>query len=229
MKKIIGVVFLMFFIGAEILGLEFSIGFSGSSLNAPVYLTKYTSSNGYDFENILLQPFEIINYTRLALSFDTKFLWLESGLSITGGNAQSLISAFAGNVNEYGFFISGYFKIPAKYGIFTFFPLLGFEWTHLLVMTADGENVTDQMSAVLKRHLNHRFSYKVGFGVDVDVSKKIYARLWGTMGMMGVDPEMEYSQSVEPILDLTPELQDCYIDSISYPTTLGLMIGYRFR
>ena len=229
MKKIIGAVFLMFIIAAAILGQEFSIGFSGSTFNAPVYLTKYSSSNGYDFESQLLQPFEIINYTRIALSIDTKFLWLESGLSVTGSNAESIISAFGDDVNEYGFFISGYLKIPAKYGIFTFFPMLGVEWTHLLIMTANGENVTDQISEVLKRHLNHRLNLKVGFGVDVDISKKIYVRLWGTKGMMGVDPEMEYSQSIEPILDLTPELQDCSIDSISYTTTLGLMIGYRFR
>ena len=227
--KRLGIILITLVISFKAFAFEYSLGLSTSIFNSNVYLINDEYSNGFDFEYKYLTPFEVINYYRFSLSLDTKFAWLESGLSVSGLSADSIVSAFGTDVCEYQVYLSGLFKLPAKYGIFTFFPMIGIEWSHLILMTAGGNNVTDQLSSELKSHLNHRFSLKTGFGIDIDITKKMYVRIWGTLGWIWTDPNWEYSAYIEPVLTLNPELNGYYIESQSNTTIIGVMYGYRFN
>lgn len=224
MKRVFVFIIFLFALNTSIVfAFEPSMGLSVSTLFSDVYLFKQTYYS--DYEIVHNVEFEDFNYIRVSTSIDIKYLWVETGLSTTGPMAEGILYSLDDTLREYSLFLSAFVKFPFKNRIFTIFPMAGVEWTYVLAMNSNGENIKNQLPKEYLQYLNNRLVFKIGLGLDIDISKKMYIRLWGTKGIYRTDPDDDYSNSIQSILPA--ELNGYYLDEFAKAYVFGLMLGYR--
>jgi opacity protein-like surface antigen len=227
-KKTTFVIVFTFILASASFSSDFSLGISASHFWSWVYLNGYDYSGNVNFEKRTSDSFESISYYRFAVSADIKYFWFESGLSVTGPWAEGFIYDMPYNdITEYGLFLSCMLKLPTKFGIFTIFPMAGIEYTYLIALMADGKNIKNDLSDEWKNHLNNRLTYKLGIGLDINFTKKMYLRIAYTKGFLDTDPKNELGELLEPLWD--PELNNFMFEHTSITNTVTLMLGYKIK
>jgi hypothetical protein len=93
------------------------------------------------------------------------------------------------DIKEYALFFSGNLLLPFYRGRFSFFPIVGIEFSRLISLTIDGNNVLETAPDEMISIFNSRFTLKAGVGFDWEISDRIKLRTVGFLGDMSVNPD----------------------------------------